>query len=272
MTAGPIGVDDVLLVVDVGNTRIKLAAVADLGAGRRLPALTHRQDLASREFRSDNLARWLRVAAPGPAVVLVAGVHETAAARVEAVIAELSGTAAHRLRRRRVVHTDLPLTVRVPEPGRVGIDRLAGAAAAAVIRDPGRPAIVVDCGTATTVDLISAAGEFLGGAILPGPRLLARALAEGTSRLPEVANLETGSPPEMPGTSTQAAIAAGIGWGMRGAVARLVAEARGRLGDASVILTGGSRGVIRDALPGAAELPDLVLAGIALAAASARGR
>jgi pantothenate kinase type III len=76
----------------------------------------------------------------------------------------------------------------------------------------------------------------------------------------------------MPGTSTQAAIAAGIGWGMRGAVARLVAEARGRLGDASVILTGGSRGVIRDALPGAAELPDLVLAGIALAAASARGR
>jgi hypothetical protein len=39
-----------------------------------------------------------------------------------------------------------------------------------------------------------------------------------------------------------------------------------------VILTGGSRGVIRDALPGAAELPDLVLAGIALAAASARGR
>jgi len=70
----------------------------------------------------------------------------------------------------------------------------------------------------------------------------------------------------MPGRSTQAAIAAGIGWGMRGAVARLVAEARAALGGSpEVILTGGSAGVVRDAFPAAVEMPDLVLAGIALA-------
>ncbi|MEI6638066.1 MAG: type III pantothenate kinase, partial [Planctomycetota bacterium] len=160
----------------------------------------------------------------------------------------------------------LPLEVDVDEPSRVGIDRLAAAAAAAVAKAPNRPAIVVDCGTATTVDLVSADGRFLGGAILPGPELLSRALAEGTSRLPAVADLDRGLPPVMPGRSTQAAIAAGIGFGMRGAVARLVAEAVQAVdGDPEIFLTGGSRGIVRDALPGAIEIPDLVLHGIALA-------
>jgi len=118
---------------------------------------------------------------------------------------------------------------------------------------------------------------FLGGAILPGPALMARALAEGTSRLPAVAALEQALPPSMPGRSTQEAIAAGIGWGIRGAIARLVDKARAALGsdtgtEVDVILTGGWRGAIRDALPGAIEMPDLVLAGIALAAERACSR
>jgi len=54
---------------------------------------------------------------------------------------------------------------------------------------------------------------------------------------------------------------------MRGAVARLVAEARTALGgNCDVFLTGGSAGIVSDALPGAVEIPELVLAGIALAA------
>ncbi|MFM8705521.1 MAG: type III pantothenate kinase, partial [Planctomycetia bacterium] len=137
-----------------------------------------------------------------------------------------------------------------------------------------RPAIVVDCGTAATVDVVSPSGAFLGGAILPGPALMARALAEGTSKLPAVAALqEQEAPPAMPGRSTHEAIAAGIGWGIRGAIARLVEEARGAVGaKADVILTGGWRGAVRDALPGAIEMPELVLAGIALAAERACSR
>jgi type III pantothenate kinase len=173
------------------------------------------------------------------------------------------------------VHGDLPLEIAVAEPHKVGIDRLAAAAAAGMVRRPGRGTIIVDCGTAATVDLLSAEGVFLGGAILPGPALMARALADGTSRLPVVAAMEhaMGTPPIMPGRSTQEAIVAGIGWGARGAIGRLVEEARSALGgNADVILTGGWRGTVRDALPGAIEMPELVLAGIALAAERACSR
>jgi type III pantothenate kinase len=271
--APPIGSADTVLLADVGNTRIKLAVVEDVGGAGRLPRVARRQDLMSRDFRPANLETWLAGVAPGPAVLLVASVHEAAAVRLEAAVAEVSATRHRAVRQRRIAHADLPLEVLVGEPHRVGIDRLAGAAAAALAKEPGRPAIVVDCGTATTVNLVSAAGAFLGGAILPGPALMARALAEGTSRLPEVAALDHAPPPELPGRSTQEAIAAGIGWGIRGAVARLVTEAqRPFAGAAQVILTGGSAGIVRDCLPGARELPDLVLAGIALAVERACSR
>ena len=258
--------DPAVLVADVGNTRVKLAVATTAAPAGGLPAVSQRQDLLSREFHAVNLERWIAAAARGPAVLLVAAVNEAAATRLEAAVAEISATRHRPVRQRRVAHAHLPVTVGVDVPDRVGIDRVCAAAAAHAAR-AGRPVVVVDCGTATTVDMVSAAGEFLGGAILPGPALLARALAEGTSRLPEVAALDTAPPPPLPGRSTQAAIAAGIGWGMRGAVARLVAEAQTAIGGtADVILTGGSAGVVRDALPGAVEMPDLVLAGIALAA------
>ncbi len=261
-----------VLVADVGNTRTKVAAVVEAGAVGRLPVVGRRQDFSSREFRPENLSRWLAAAAPGDAVLLVAAVNEAAAARLEATVADVSATGPRRLRQRRIDRGHLPLALAVDVPDRVGIDRVCAAAAAAAAR-PGRAVIVVDCGTATTVDMVSSAGEFLGGAILPGPALLARALAEGTSRLPEVAALDSAPPPPLPGRSTQAAIACGIGWGMRGAVSRLVAEARTALGGGvDVILTGGSAGVVRDALPDAVEMPDLVLAGIALAAGRVRDK
>lgn len=272
----PASLGDAVLVADVGNSRIKLAAVTIAGgegAVRALPTVSKRQDLDSHAFRPANLENWLAQAAPSSAVVLVASVHAAAAARLEAAIAELSATRHRPLRQRRIVHTDLPLEIAVAEPQAVGIDRLAGAAAAGVVRMQGRAAIIVDCGTAATVDLVSSSGVFLGGAILPGPALMARALAEGTSKLPAVAALERDTPPPMPGRSTHDAIAAGIGWGIRGAIARLVEEARATVGpDADLILTGGWRGAVRDALPGAVEMPDLVLAGIALAAERACAR
>jgi type III pantothenate kinase len=278
-TKAPVCLGDTVLLADVGNTRIKLAVLSDHGIDaasggvRRLPTVAKRQDLDSHGFRPANLENWLNQAAPSSAVVLVASVHDAAAARLEAAIAELSATRHRVLRQRRIQHRDLPLEVLVDEPHKVGIDRLAAAAAAGVVRRPGSGAIIVDCGTAATVDLVSSAGGFLGGAILPGPTLMARALAEGTSRLPAVAALEQQTPPMMPGRSTQEAIAAGIGWGIRGAIARLVEEARASLGaEADVILTGGWRGAVRDVLPGAIELPELVLAGIAMAAERACSR
>lgn len=264
-----------LLLADVGNSRIKLARLGEPSrpGGTGLPAISHRQDLDSQAFRPENLERWLLAAAPGPMVILVASVHDAAASRLEAALAEISATRHRSIRQRRVGHADLPLEVRLPEPHRVGIDRLAGAAACRLVVPPGKACIVVDCGTAATVDLIAADGGFLGGAILPGPALMARALAAGTSRLAAAAAHANAPLPAMPGRSTGDAIAVGIGLGIQGALARLEAEARAALGPAAItVLTGGWRAAVREALPDAIEVPDLVLAGIALAAARACSR
>ena len=277
MTPSAICPGDAVLLADVGNTRIKLAVVTDHGlvegGARRLPVVGRRQDLDSHAFRAENLERWLLSAAPGPAVVLVASVHDAAAARLEAVLAAVSATSHRPLRQRRIVHADLPLAIRLDEPHKTGIDRLAAATAAGLVKTPGRAAVIVDCGTAATVDMLAADGTFLGGAILPGPALMAKALADGTSKLPAVAALERSAPPPMPGRSTHEAIAAGIGWGIQGAIGRIVDEARASLGpDAEVILTGGWRGAVRAALPAAIDVPDLVLCGIAMAAERACAR
>ena len=264
-----------LLLADVGNSRIKLARLGEPSrpGGMGLPAISHRQDLDSQAFHPENLERWLLAAAPGPVVMLMASVHDAAASRLEAAVAEISATRHRPIRQRRVGHADLPLEVRLPEPHRVGIDRLAGAAACRLVVPPGTACVVVDCGTAATVDLIASDGGFLGGAILPGPALMARALAAGTSRLAAAA--APAGPPlrVMPGRTTGEAIAAGIGLGIQGAIARLEAEARAALGPTAVtVLTGGWRAAVREALPDAIEVPDLVLAGIALAAARACSR
>jgi type III pantothenate kinase len=263
-----IAAGDAVLLADVGNSRIKLARLAEQPArgGAALPVIDRRQDLDSHAFHPENLERWLGAVAPGPAVILVASVHETAAARLEAAVAEISATRHRPIRQRRIGHVDLPLEVRLPEPHRVGIDRLAGAAACRLVAPAGVPCVLVDCGTAATVDLIAADGGFLGGAILPGPVLMARALADGASRLTAAVASGPAAPPPMPGRSTAEAIAVGIGFGMQGAIARLVAEGRAALGPAAVtVLTGGWRASVRGALPEAIEVPDLVLAGIALA-------
>lgn len=263
---------ETVLLADVGNSRIKLAAVVGHGGtpggGRAgLPTIRHRQEIDNRGLRTNLLRQWLAVAAPGPAVILVASVHDAAAAVLEMALAEESATGRRPLRQRRIGHADLPWPPALAEPQRVGIDRLAAAAAAAVVKPEAEGAIIVDCGTAATVDMVAADGRFLGGAILPGPSLMARALAQGTSKLPEVWSLEHADPPALPGRNTREAIAAGIGWGMRGAIAELVARGRLVLGpSAPVILTGGWSRAILPAVPGATEMPDLVLLGIALAA------
>ena len=81
---------------------------------------------------------------------------------------------------------DLPIAVGLEHPERVGLDRLAAAAAVNRLRSPDRGAIIVDTGSAVTVDLVSADGIFCGGAILPGIDMSARALHEFTDLLPLV--------------------------------------------------------------------------------------
>ena len=95
---------DTVLLADVGNSRIKLGVVTAAATREGLPTIGRRMDLASRSFHPINLDEWLRAVAPGPAVVLVASVHDLAATRLEAMIAELAATQHRQLRQRRIRH------------------------------------------------------------------------------------------------------------------------------------------------------------------------
>jgi type III pantothenate kinase len=161
---------------------------------------------------------------------------------------------------------DLPLEVRVPRPDMVGVDRLLDALAANALRGPGRPAVVIDVGTAITVDLVSAEGAFLGGAILPGIAMSARALHEFTDLLPLLDLSELAAPPPALGTETAAALRAGLFWGAVGGVRELIGQLAGPQRP-QVILTGGASPAVAELLgPSAQLVPHLTLAGIALAA------
>ncbi len=130
---------------------------------------------------------------------------------------------------------DTGVGIRVDNPREVGADRIANTAA--VAHRYGGPACVVDFGTATTFDIISREGDFLGGAIAPGLGIAADALVQRTAKLPRVA-LEP--PPSAIGTNTVHAMQSGIIWGYVGLVEGLVERFRGQLGpDMKVIATGG---------------------------------
>lgn len=162
---------------------------------------------------------------------------------------------------------DVPLPVRLPHPDRVGIDRLVNALAAERMRRPGRPAVVIDLGTAITVDAVSADGAFLGGAILLGLASTTRALHQFTDMLP-LLEVETLSPSEAIGKDTEGAMRAGIFWGILGAIRELLHRQAELLGhQTDVFLTGGHAAIFAEYLRDAKHVPDLTLSGIALTAA-----
>jgi type III pantothenate kinase len=153
--------------------------------------------------------------------------------------------------------------VRVDQPAAVGHDRLVNAFAAGLLY--GRPAIVIDLGTATTLDVVAPDGTFLGGAIAPGLGLGLDALADRTAQLPRVA-LEL--PERAIGTDTVSAMLSGAVLGYFGLVKELVRRISAELGGAKpkVVLTGGL-----SALPWAESIPTvdfidplLTLRGLAL--------
>jgi len=145
------------------------------------------------------------------------------------------------------------LAILCREPASVGRDRLFAARAAL---DLCGDSIVVSAGTALTVDAVRSDATFLGGAIAPGPALLARALAEGTARLPTI-----DPRPNRPalGRDTKEALEAGVGVGFRGAARELVERVgeESGLARAPVVLTGGARAFLLD--PSAFEGRPLVV-------------
>ena len=227
-----------LVTVDLGNTRCKLRAWSDEDRpGAPLAAI----DLASRPGLGAEALAWLASRARGARAVALASV---ASPEVEEELA-----AALREHAPLALRPSAGLEVDCAEPERVGADRLYAARGALEL--VGRSAIVVDAGTALTVDALRAGtgrATFLGGAIAPGAALGAEALARDTARLPRV-EPRAGVPAL--GRDTRGALLAGLVHGLRGA-ARELADAVAReagLEGSPAVVTGGARSLLLEPSP-----------------------
>ncbi|WP_437185987.1 type III pantothenate kinase [Planctomicrobium sp. SH668] len=165
----------------------------------------------------------------------------------------------------------IPLKVDVDFPQKVGIDRLLNCVAANLLRNKNQPALIVDSGTAITVDVVDAGGIFRGGAILPGILLGAKSLHEETTTLPHVDVWELlKNEPAVVGRNTEAAIASGLYWGHLGAVKEMLARSAEWLESVDekpmILLTGGASGILAPYLDYTRVEWDLALQGLAIVA------
>jgi type III pantothenate kinase len=131
------------------------------------------------------------------------------------------------------VHTGVHISI--DNPSEAGADRVVNAVAA--YHRYGGPACVVDLGTATTFDILSAEGDYLGGAIAPGIGIAAEALFQRTAKLPRI---DLSRPPSAIGRNTVQAMQSGLLFGYVGLVEGLIARFRTEMGpNMKVIATGG---------------------------------
>ena len=126
------------------------------------------------------------------------------------------------------------MPLRVEAPQELGADRLCDAVAA--FEFYGGPCVVIDFGTAVTWEVVSEAGEYLGGVIAPGPGVTADALSSKTAKLPRVA---LAPPPRVIGKGTVDSIQSGLFYGYLGLVEGITRRVLGELGEATVVATGG---------------------------------
>ncbi|MCD4825497.1 MAG: type III pantothenate kinase [Phycisphaerae bacterium] len=197
-----------------------------------------------------------------PKAVVASSVNPTALKALEAAAQEAIGQDTLVVGR----ELSLPMETKLAAPQSIGTDRLCCAVAA--YDRLGAACVVADFGTAVTIDCVDENGVFLGGAILPGLKTAAKALADSTAALPEV---EFSAEPDWVfGGDTQQAIVGGLIFGLRGALKERVEAYATELGNwPLVILTGGDAKLICPN-PGEADIvqavvDDLPLRGIAIA-------
>lgn len=222
-----------LLLIDVGNTQTVVGL--DDGADTRVWRLSTQAARTSDEYRL--LLRSLldgEVRVDGAAL---SSVVPPVTVALRSAIAELAGV-------KPIVvgpgtRTGMPL--RVDNPREVGADRIVNALGA--IDRFGAPVVMVDFGTATTVDLVGADGEYRGGAIAPGLTIAADALVESTAALRRV---DVVAPRQAAGRNTVEAIQSGLVFGYAGLVdgliARILAEQGGE--GIPIVATGGLAEVV----------------------------
>ena len=249
-----------LLAIDVGNSNIVLGVFNG-------PMLVISQRLTTRhDCTPDEL--WVLVSR------LLAGerlsVEQIDGVAVSSVVPTLTHTVsemtAKGLGRDPLIvdHSNAGLLIRYESPAEVGADRLVNSVAAQTSYGKSKhPVIIVDFGTATTFDAVSAEGEYLGGVIFPGVEISADALFQRAARLPRV---DVRKPGELIGRTTEASIQSGLFFGYVAMVEGLVERMRDSLGgrDSAVcVATGGLAAAITEETEIIDHVdPDLTLTGL----------
>jgi type III pantothenate kinase len=278
-----------MIVVDIGNSGLRAARVSDaLGEANQFPdnldAFKLSWSVIGQQIRKakpktidSSHERWSTLGDSDALRWLIrsVAVGEKTAWRIASVHREVQSQFANVLKQetpeaevRWVTHRDLPMKICVEHPERVGIDRLLAARAARQLlrlqSAPAGPSIVVQAGTALTVDWVDEQERFQGGAILPGVGLSLQYMAAGTDQLPWLPSDRVHQVPPLPGKNSEQAIAAGVHAAVVGGASYLID--RYRVGNAvPVVISGGDGQLLRDAIePPVYFQNHLVLMGLAL--------
>ena len=243
-----------LVVLNLGNSRLACANFisGELGEVTRIP---HAERGQWEQLVGD---AWKRVANRENAAIVAASVNPALEGELEDVVSKATN--------RDIVWVgkdlDLPIRVITENPEQTGVDRVVTMAAA--YEQIGKACIVVDAGTAVTVNCCNDNGDFLGGAIAPGVEMSLAALNERTAKLPKI---DFDVPSDAYGTSTREAILQGVYYGIRGLVKEVAENFATELGTwPEVIATGGdAEKLFRNWELIHAISPDLGMYGIALA-------
>lgn len=243
-----------LLAISVGNTRTQVGVFVDGQLSEQHAVANHQSDtipdLAAKLFEP--------IRKDDEAGVYLASVNDPLADPLAEKISEAIDRPVIRMER----DANVPIGRQLDPEAIVGEDRLLNAAAA---YDRTKQAvIVIDAGTAMTVDFVDGAGTFQGGAILPGARMMFKSLHEGTAQLPLV---EFAAPSEPIGHNTEQAIRTGVFHALRGATRELVEKyAEVYQGYPKVIATGGDAKLLFEGYDLVeAIVPELTLLGMAVA-------
>jgi type III pantothenate kinase len=249
------------IVVDVGNSRIKWGLCTDdlvIKYASLPPEAIDNWEEQIRHWHIGNVE---------PVAWAVAGVNSEGCDKLLKWVKQRGD-------RVTVVHDrgKLPIGIEVPEPDRVGIDRLLNVVAAKSHVQREISIFIIDAGSAVTVDWVDRTGAFRGGTIFPGLRTMAQSLHDYTEALPlvKVPTDSEVSVPSLPGICTIGAIEAGIFWAVAGgikAILRQLGTRTGALRRREVFLTGGDAHYLAPVMDAEVRVwREMTLEGIRLAA------
>lgn len=241
-----------LLVVDVGNTQ------THFGAFREDELVEHWRFATVRDSTSDQLGAALR----NLLELRGLGFEDLSASIVSSTVPHLepewAGMAARYLGHEMLVvgpGLKTGMAIRYDNPREIGADRLVNAVALRERFGDG-PAVCVDFGTATTFDVVSAGGEYIGGSLMTGIEVSLEALTERGARLPKV---ELAAPKTVIAKNTIDAIRSGVVFGYAGAIDAILRRLYDELGArASVVATGGLSSLVVPFTEELEEVDDLL--------------